>query len=348
VKKRTILLLLIVLAAASGLYAGGQTENPEPASKIDKPLFTFIDGKGNESVFYHEIERIVVVNSGLSALLAALQQSDKIVGRDMFSSFPSSLRTKKVVGKSSAYPNLELILGSKPDVVMADAMFDDSVAEKLAALGIPVLIESTSNPLKTKELVTRYGDLLDCEERAAEICAWLDEADSRIAGLIETARVNGENAPVVFFENRKNYKSTSKKSSTHQYLELSGGVNIAADEKVSSPTLSPEFIVEKNPNVIIRRVSGDLTADTMAGVRDNILNRPGLSATQAVSTERVFVIKADLFMTIRYPSALFYHASWFYPETFRNEDPEEFNKELINFMFGDGEFEKTNEAFAYP
>ena len=353
-EKGLLSFLVILSVMTASLFAGGQSEAVTDESEetvvavSTDPLFVFIDGKGNEVPIYREIERIVAINSGLSALLAALEQSDKVVGRDMFSSFPSSLRSKKVVGKSSAYPNLELIMECRPDLVLADAMFDDSVAEKLAARGVPVAIEPTSDPQGTVELVTRYGKLLGCEARAAEICSWLERKDAELAVLIETAHENGESAPVVFFENRKNYKSTSRKSTTHQYLELAGGINLAADESASSPTLSPEFIVKNNPDVIIRRVSGDLTAETMAGTQEKILNRPGLSATDAVKNGRVHIVKADLFLTVRYLSALYYHASWFYPETFRGVDPEDFNRELINFMFGDGEFDRTNETFVYP
>ena len=345
--KKFLAVSTAVLILTAAVYAGGQSEH-SAGSAEPEPVTFFTDGKGNEIPIHGEIERIVVVNSGLSALIAALGQEDKVAGRDSFSTFPSSLRAKKVVGKSSAYPNLELILGCRPDIVLADGMFDSGTAEKLAALGIPVAIESTSNPAETQGLVRRYGELLDCRDRAAEITDWLAVKDAELAGLIDLAHENGEEAPVIFFENRKNYKSTSKKSSTHQYIGFAGGINMAADEAASSPTLSPEFIVEHNPAVIIRRVSGDLTAETMAGVQQNILNRPGLSSTSAVEQGRVYVIKADLFLTVRYLSALYYHASWFYPETFSNLNPETFNEELINFMFGDGEFDRTSETFVYP
>ncbi len=337
--------LFLLFLALSPLFAEGQTE---PAVRENPaPVRTFRDGKGSEVAVPGEIKRIIVLNSGLSSLLAALDQTHRIVGRDSFSTFPSSLRSAMVVGKSSAYPNLELILAQKPDLVLADAMFDESISEKLKALGIPVLIEATSDPQGTRDLLTRYGDLLGCSDRADQIIQELDLADARLARLISRAQAGGEDAPKVFFESRKNYKSTSAKSPTHQYLALSGGINIAAEEGVSSPTLSPEFIVTGDPDVIIRRVSGDLTEATMASMRENILNRPGLSTTSAVRDRRVHIIKADLFLTVRYPAALYYHASWFYPETFRDADPDDFNREWTDFLFGEGAFESTKESYTY-
>ena len=321
---------------------GGSSTN-----KSSGPVRIVSDGKGNEVSIQGEIHRIIVINSGLSSLLAALNQTDRIVGRDSFSTFPASIRSKMVVGKSSAYPNLEMILAMKPDLVLADAMFNDSVSEKLKTLGIPVMIESTSDPDGTRDLLIRYGELLGCRDRADEIIRELDRADARLDELIAQGAANGEEAPEVFFESRKNYKSTSAKSAAHQYIFRSGGINIAADELVSSPTLSPEYIVTRDPDVIIRRVSGDLTRETMAGMRERILNRPGLSSTAAVRNRRVHIIKADLFLTVRYPAALYYHASWFYPETFGNTDPDDFNREWTNFLFGEGAFESTKESYTY-
>jgi hypothetical protein len=57
----------------------------------------------------------------------------------------------------------------------------------------------------------------------------------------------------VYFENRKVYKSASKLTGHHEFIALAGGDNIAKDEPVTSPELSPEYIV--------RRVSGDAGTD---------------------------------------------------------------------------------------
>lgn len=65
----------------------------------------------------------------------------------------------------------------------------------------------------------------------------------------------------MYFENRKVYKSASKLTGHHEFIALAGGDNIAKDEPVTSPELSPEYIVRRNPDVIVRRVSGDAGTD---------------------------------------------------------------------------------------
>ena len=352
------LLLVILCFTVPFLFAGGQSDpvtgNGAGSAEISSDAeYLFYDGTGQEISLSGSVERIVVVNSGLSSLLAALGQSDLIAGRDGFSTFPSSVRSKMVVAKSSAYPNLELIMSLKPDLVMADAMFNLSTLEKLKDLGIPVAIEVTSDPAGVRDLLVRYGDLLDCRERANEIISAMDRADRELQSLISSARAGGAEPPKVFYENRKTYKSVSSLSPSHQFLDLSGAVNIAADQEVSDPSLSPEFILSENPSVIVRRVSGDVSEDTMIQMRDKILRRPGLRNTAAVKDENVYIIKADLFMTVRYPTALSCLASWFYPEAFiggpsGGSNPEEFNRQWTDFLFGDGAFDSTKEIFTVP
>ncbi len=343
---KKIIVVCLFLLLSVGLFAAGQKDTA--GNTVQEPLFTVIDSDQREVHFYRSVEKIVSLNSGMSSLIAALGEEDRIIGRDMFSTFPSSLRSVFVVGKNSAHPNMELILSLKPDLVVADRMFDKGLREKLQSLQIPVLIESTSDPSKVPGLIQRYGEILDCSERAGEIINYLKIAESEVVSRVETAQRNSLSAPVVFFENRKNYKSASRKSSSHQYITLSGGINLAADESVTSPTLSPEFIVHQNPEIIIRRVSGDITKETMSGLRNNILNRPGISVTTAVTTGQVYIIKADLFLTVRYPSALCYYGAWFFPEAFKDLTPEDFHRNLIQFLYGPEEWDKTHETFVFP
>jgi len=73
-----------------------------------------------------------------------------------------------VVAGSSHNPNLELILQARPDVVVADGMLKEDLRRKLEAAGIPVIIDSPSNPERVLPMVRYLGVLLGREERAGE------------------------------------------------------------------------------------------------------------------------------------------------------------------------------------
>jgi iron complex transport system substrate-binding protein len=90
-------------------------------------------------------------------------------------------------GKYSA-PDYELILASKPDLAIESNMITHApdVKEKLAAVGIPVLVDQSSyepHPLGRTEWIKLYGALLGREALAAEVfaeqAAYLDEVSSQ-------------------------------------------------------------------------------------------------------------------------------------------------------------------------
>jgi iron complex transport system substrate-binding protein len=169
---------------------------------------------------------------------------------------------------------------------------------------------------------------------------------------VKKARQQREGLPIVFFENRKVYKSASKKTGHHMFIELAGGDNIAKDEPVRSPELSPEYIVQRDPDVIVRRVSGDAGPDALEKMLKSIYNRPSLQSVQAVENENVHIIKSDLFISLRFPVGVAYYASWFYPELLgtgaEDFDPSRIHRSYVTNLYGEEEWEKTNETYVYP
>ncbi len=307
---------------------------------------TIIDQTGRHVEISVPVERIVSINSGMSALICAFGDGDKIVGRDSYSTFPSYMKDVLEVGKSSASPNIELILEKKPDVVVADTMLKDDMREKLEAAGVPVMMDTTTKLETLIPLIRNIGLMLDKKEKADEIVSSVEHyctiIDQRIAGL------KPDEKPLVFFERRHPYASASALSSYNITLVAAGGVNIAADEPVAHPKLNAEWVLERNPGVIVNRISGDDTLEEMIALRDEIMSRPGLTGVNAVKEERVYIIKADVFLALRYPVGLLYYAKWFHPDLFQDIDPGAVHKELIEKFYGKEEWQSITEEFALP
>ncbi len=307
---------------------------------------TIIDQTGKHVEISVPVERIVSINSGMSALICAFGDEDKIVGRDSYSTFPSSLKDVLEVGRSSARPNIELILEQHPDVVVADTMLHDDQREKLEAAGVPVILDTTSNLETLIPLLRNIGLMLDKVEKAEEIVSFIEYysniVEQRIGGL------KTDEKPLVLFQRRNLYDSASALSSYNKPLVAAGGVNIAADEPVSLPKLSAEWVLERNPDVIVNRISGDDTLEEMAALRDEIISEPGLAEVSAVKEGRVYIIKADVFLSVRYPVGLLYYAKWFHPDLFQDIDPGAVHKELIEKFYGKGEWQNFTEGFAFP
>ncbi len=346
---KKILLLTIFIFSAGVLFSEGkQEEDGGKKSGQRGQTITVTDSKGIEAVIEQPVERIVSVNSGLSEIIAALDCADRMVGRCSYSTFPSSVRSVFVVGKNSSSPNMERIFQLEPDLVLADTMFDESTREILNGRGIPVLIESTSDPDSLPVLVRKLGKILRKEERAEEVVSIVEEAISVIQAEVQSAQEAGAEKPVVFFENRKPYKSASAKTGHHQFIELAGGINIAEDEPVRSPELNPEYIVERNPDVIIRRVSGDAGDEALEKMLRSIYERPSLKSIKAIQNSNVHIIKSDLFISLRYPVGVSYFARWFYPDAPDDLYPKKIHERIVTELYGKEEWEKLLEPYVYP
>ena len=154
--------------------------------------------------------------------------------------------------------------------------------------------------------------------------------------------------PLVFFQWHKLYKSASADTQFHKPIVAAGGTNIAAAEPVPYPDLSAEWVLEKNPDIIVNRISGDDTLEQMIQQRYEIMSQPGLKGVNAVKDGRVYIFKADIFLTLRYPVGLLYYAKWFHPEIFQDIDPNAVHREIIEKFYGEEEWQKITEAFVCP
>ena len=101
--------------------------------------------------------------------------------------------------------------------------------------------------------------------------------------------------------------------------------------------VSPEWILEMNPDVIIGKVlSHDLmgySADKskalegLKQLREKLMNDPAFKDTDAVKNNRVFFISEDNWNGFSYVTGLAYVAKYLHPEIFKDIDPESICRE---------------------
>lgn len=127
---------------------------------------TILDGKGQSVDISLPVERIASISSRASEIICALGACDKVVGRDSYSFFPSTLEDVQLVAESSYKPNIELIHELDPDLVIADSMLSDNDRKKIESAGIPVIVETTWDSTTVATVVRHIGILLDKESRA--------------------------------------------------------------------------------------------------------------------------------------------------------------------------------------
>jgi iron complex transport system substrate-binding protein len=206
--------------------------------------------------------------------------------------------------------------------------------EQIQNAGITVIIDQPSNVTRLPAIVDYLGSILDSEEKATEVIDYIQYYENLVAERIRN--IPQSERPLVFLEWSKDWKTFSGLSVRYQILINAGGVSIAEgyNETISSPILSPEYVAEKNPDVILRMITSEEhdVADFQA-MYDDLVSRTALEYTTAVKDGRVYVYDSVICPGIRYPVGLLSWAKWFNPELFEDIDPAEVHQELVQKFF---------------
>ncbi len=309
---------------------------------------TVIDSTGRSVSVNVPVQKVVSLGTGVAEYLYALDGGESLVGRDSYSHFPPGLEEVPIAGKSSYSPDLELIISLHPDLVIADTMLSDDDLKELENARIPVMLESLVDPAKDNEVMEKLGALMGKEERAQEIIDFIAGYQDMIQERINTSQ---EDKPKVFFEwAGKPYYTVSNGNPSDTLIRLAGGDNIAKDlgnSTHSYPTVSPEWVVEVDPDAIIQQRSSDkaFTESEMKKLRDEIIARPELADVKAVKDGRVYLVSGELRYGVRSVICQLYMAKQFYPELFRDVDPEEVHQELAEKFYG---LSQLDGVYTYP
>lgn len=209
------------------------------------------------------------------------------------------------VGKYSA-PDYELVLSQGADVAIESTMIYHApdVAERLEALGIPVLVERSSyetSPLARLEWIKLYGLLTGRLDEAEEFFA-------RQVELLEKTTQNmksehGKDVPTVaFFSIGPNGRVVVRKPGDYvsQMIELAGGTYFLGTETpqyasaLSTMNMEMESFYEAahDADVIIYNSAIDATLES---VDELVAKNPRLADFAAVRENNVWCTGKDLF-----------------------------------------------------
>lgn len=306
---------------------------------------TIIDFAGHQVEISAPINKTISLSGAASEILWALDGGESMVGRSASSNFPPMIENVTVAGKHSNSPDLELIMELKPELVVADTMLSEENRKVLEEDGIAVVVERFIDPYRTLLVIENLGRALGKEERASELSGQLKGYQDLIKG--RTSAIDSEERPTVFFEwLGKPYHSASNGTSYDNFIDFAGGVNIAANESIDYPDVSPEWVIEKDPDIILHILgsSKDYTEEELTEWRDEIMSRPELQNLRAVKEGRVYVLSGTVATGVRSAIGELYLAKWFYPELFEDMDPGAEHEKLISKFYN----MELDGAYAYP
>ncbi len=223
-------------------------------------------------------QRIVSLAPAYTETLIELGLKDRLVGVTLSSHYLKEAQGIERVGFFTQ-PSLEKIVSLKPDLVLAAGYIgQNSICKTLEELGIKVVVFRHQGVKGIFEMVEEIGRLCDREKEAGRL---LEEMEETIAEV--KRRVKGLEKPRVYVEVGYNPLFTAGKGShIDDLIEIAGGENIAGSIDKPYPRISQEFVIQKDPQVIILPYMG------RSYTKESVKKRSGWENISAVRDNRIY------------------------------------------------------------
>ncbi len=265
--------LLMVL----GLMTLGCRPAPEEPSRI------VTDDLGYRVQIKRDVQKVVSLVPTNSELVCLLD-CERLRGGTRYDRFPKVLAKRikdkqvRIVG-GGFDPNLEIIIEIGPDLILANGPSQQKAVLPLRKLGYPVISLYAQNIEWLKKDFLLLGEILGRQGKAKMIV----EAEER--GLKEIRRkTEGRKKKRVYLQTWANPMITVGKGSFSQsLLTLAGGINIFEDMPFDSGQVSTEWIIQRNPEVMI------FTNDQIDFI-NKIKKRPEWNRIDAVKNNHICLI----------------------------------------------------------
>ena len=232
------------------------------------------DMLGRTVEFARPPQRIVSLLPSVTESLCALGACARLVGVDNFSNHPAELAALPHLGTPAA-PQLEALVRLRPDVVLMSHA--PPLMARLAQFGIPVLVLDAHDLAGIRAQWQALDALLQ-QRRADALTARLQAQLGQAAASARAAFGRR-----VYFEVDATPYAAGPASFIGELLAALGARNIAAPELGPFPRLAPEYVVRRNPQLIIH------TPETPAR---SFAQRPGWGAIEAVQRGRICTLSS--------------------------------------------------------
>ena len=293
--------------------ATSQPTTPPPATAVPQPTFTpsptrpapfrltLEDSNGKEVTFDAPAERIVAHDSAAVETLFAIGEGHRVIGTHSFVSYPPETESIAKVGDAFNL-DIEAIVALEPDLVF---VFYDRFNDDLERAGLKVLYKKSLSDDFTKipDTIEMWGEITGSVDAAAMVAA---DFEQRVAA-IENALAGIKTGPSVF-QDTGGFWTPGQNTLMQAVFDLLKLDNIASD-LAGYQQISPEVIVEKDPEIII-------------GDPEVIKSEAAFTQVRAVLDDRIFTAGTNALSVAgpRFIEGVEELARWVYPEIFQSGD----------------------------
>ncbi|WP_319578814.1 ABC transporter substrate-binding protein [uncultured Methanospirillum sp.] len=288
---------------------------------------TIIDDLGRSVSFTKSVSHIASLSSDATTLLLVIGAGNALTGVSgtplTFPYMAEKMPNATLLGGTyGTTPDVEQIVTLNPDVVILMTTTNSIVADKLNQTHIPYIYVDGYKLADIPKEVSLLGKLTGQTENASKYNSFYqkyqDIIKDRIGSTPESLR------PTVYYEGGSSFSTVGNTSGGDSLIKMAGGRNIAGDINVPWPQVSPEWVIQQNPDVFIKiAYPGSLNNSTIQDIQAVCLNQSTLSPINAIKNGRVYVINQKITYNSIGIVALMYMAKAIYPDKFSDIDPGE-------------------------
>lgn len=233
-------------------------------------------------------QKIVSLNGTVSEILVGLGFENNIIGTDVTSNYPESLKSKPKIGH---YRNIsaEGIIALQPDVVTGlSTEIKPELAAQLKSAGIKlVLFTQDFSPDGTRKLIKDMATAFGGQQQANMLIKKLDTDLATASKLNKTST-----RPKVLFIYARGAGTmmvSGDNTPLNKIIQLAGGQNAVTGFNDYKP-LTSEALVAANPDAILLFSSGMESLGGAAG----LLNVQGINQTNAGKNKKFITMEGEL------------------------------------------------------
>jgi len=252
---------------------------------------TVVDDRGQEITIESAPQRVVSLNALYTQIIVDLDLADHLVALGESDDNPEAVADLPSVGPAFT-PNVELILGQEPDLVLGANDWGGE-RQALEAAGITVFTTAwLTDMVSIFDTIRAIAATLDAGEAAdlliGRIASDIIEAESTILGLPEVS------AAFLYASTAEDAPYAAGGDSIESELILRAGGSNVFSELVWSPQISFEDLLDRNPEVIF----------TDPSQIENVLANPFMQSLDAVVNGRVYGVSGSDVTSTRVADAL--------------------------------------------
>jgi ABC-type Fe3+-hydroxamate transport system substrate-binding protein len=207
-------------------------------------LRTITDMMGRSFSVSEIPKRIVSVVPSQTELLYELGLNDEVVGITKFCIHPDEWFHSKTRVGGTKNINQEIILGLKPDIVIAN--MEENTQSELEELAkhVPVWISDVRNLDDALRMIELLGDLLDKSEEAEKIIL-------KIRRDFDLLKPISKPRKALYLIWREPFMAINSDTFIHDMMMRCGLINVSSEAETRYPQLSPEQVHALNPELVL-------------------------------------------------------------------------------------------------